>query len=50
MSLLAHRVMGAWIVPQDVFNYLMAKVYSAERERVQAQWYESGRVSPRQSP
>jgi hypothetical protein len=43
-ALQAHRIMGAWMVPPNVFNYLMAKAYSAEREEAKAQWYESGRL------
>jgi len=39
-----HRIMGASFIPQDILNYLTAKMYSVEREHVKAQWYESGRL------
>ncbi len=43
-ALQTYRIMGASIVPQDVLNYLTAKAYSIEKEHVQAQWYDSGRL------
>jgi len=39
----AQRASGATFTPHGVLNYLTSKVYSAERERLQAVWYESGR-------
>lgn len=43
-ALQTYRIMGASIVPQDILNYLTTKAYSIEREQVQAQWYDSGRL------
>jgi len=43
-ALQTHRIMGASFIPQSILNYLTSKAYAAEREQVQAQWFESGRL------
>ena len=39
----AHRILGGAFVPLDVLNYLTTKTYEAEKEELQAKWYESGK-------
>jgi hypothetical protein len=39
----AQRASGATFTPLNVYNYLTDKVYAAEKDRLQAEWYESGK-------
>jgi len=40
----AHKVLGGAFVPQEALNYMVENIYKAEKEQLQAKWYESGKL------
>ncbi|MEM3798387.1 MAG: hypothetical protein QXY74_08170 [Candidatus Bathyarchaeia archaeon] len=40
----AQKILGGAFVPQDVLSYLVENSYKAEKEQIQAKWYESGKL------